>query len=61
MNIGAYLSEELDGNVVAQQESVSSPLLFATVNDVATNKVKVGIPYDIMYADYVFLIVLTIF
>ena len=55
-----YLSEEFEVNVVVQQESVSSTLLLAIVNDVATNKIKVGMSYDIVNADYILLIAWTI-
>ena len=51
-----YFSEEFEVNVGVHQGSVLSPLLFAIVVDVVTNKIKEGMLQEILYTDVIVLI-----
>ena len=51
MKIGTHFSEEFEVNIGVHHRSVLSPLLFAIVVDVATNKIKEGMLQEILYTD----------
>ena len=51
VKVGTHFSEEFEVNAGVHQASVLSPLLFAIVVDVVTNKIKEGMLQEILYAD----------
>ena len=56
MKVGTHLSEEFEVNIGVHQVCVLLLLLFATVIDVVTNKIKEGMLKEVMYADDIVLI-----
>ena len=48
---GTHFYEEFEVNIGVHYRLVLSPLLFAIVVDVATNKIKEGMLQEILYAD----------
>ena len=56
MKVGTHLSGEIEVNVGVHQGYILSPLLFAIVADVVTNKIKEGTIHEILYVDDVVLI-----
>ena len=56
VKVGTHLSEEVEVNVGVHQGSSLSPLLFASVIDVAMNEIKDDTLQEILYMDDLLLI-----